>query len=491
MKPYWTTKDGNSVRLFHGDVLYVLKQLPEKSVQVCVTSPPYYALRDYGTGEWEGGLATCEHDAGKAEKRTRETYNNSGNYTSAFKDKVERGLAHFGNVCRKCGAQRIDKQIGSERTPGEFVAKMVEVFKEVRRVLRDDGCLWLNLGSTYGENGNLVPIPWVVALALQKDGWILRQDIIWAKPSPMPEPVTNRCTKAHEYVFLLTKQMGYYYDAEAIREPHTDPKRGEVLSEESSNPHTCGGTKTSIPTWVPGKRQYHPNGRNKRSVWTISSEPYSGAHFAAFPRKLVEPCILAGSSAYGCCADCGAPWKRIVDKVQLKRERPQDYTKRTGQEGTGNSCGNTVAGVETKTIGWRPTCCCHGKLLKKKVKVAKQVVDDQGSEKKNTLQDVGLRSNKSTLTNPSKAKTHEEYVEEYVSQLPLDQHPVRPCIVLDPFIGTATTAEVAIRHGRWCWGIDLSEKYLKENAIPRIESTGIGQGLELENCGVVRFTGDE
>lgn len=240
LKPYWTTTDGELVKLYHGDVISVLQKLPPKSVQCVVTSPPYWGLRDYG----------------------------------------------------------VKGQIGSESTPEEFVAVMVAVFREVYRVLRDDGVLWLNLGDTYsgssmstrhGPNspiqnnrrsvdimftsstarnsglvpGNLVGVPWRVALALQADGWILRQEIIWAKPSTMPESVRNRCTKSHEHVFLLVKQSGYYCDMEAIKERVSPNTRGRTVGQKDeqavvgeSLANSDYGSK--ITGWVPT--------RNKRSV---------------------------------------------------------------------------------------------------------------------------------------------------------------------------------------------------------------------------------
>jgi DNA modification methylase len=250
--------------------------LADGTVQVCVTSPPYWGLRDYKLG---------------------------------------------------------DVGIGLEKTPEEFVANIVQVFREVRRVLRDDGTLWLNMGDAYAgnsaggfrpgagradgivddrnqrnRNGNgcpaglkpkdLVGIPWRVAFALQADGWYLRSDIIWHKPNPMPESVRDRPTKAHEYLFLLTKQARYYYDAEAIKEPVSDVslRRAEYgwdCDRSSTKNASLGGN--GIHTAKMGERFVNPAGRNRRDVWTIPTQPYKGAHFATYPEKLVEPCVLAGS----------------------------------------------------------------------------------------------------------------------------------------------------------------------------------------------------
>jgi DNA modification methylase len=226
-------------------------------------------------------------------------------------------------------------QLGLEPTPEEYVAHMVEVFREVRRVLRDDGVLWLNLGDSYaagklgrddsGDNGrfggpriepkqrsappglkpkDLVGIPWRVAFALQADGWWLRADCIWAKPNPMPESVTDRPTKSHEYLFLLAKSERYYYDQDAVREPHSrlwDESNGGSIA--TGRMAAANGAMGDMSTHPKGYPLPNPTGRNRRSVWTIATKPYSGAHFATFPEKLVEPCILAGCPAGGTVLD--------------------------------------------------------------------------------------------------------------------------------------------------------------------------------------------
>jgi DNA modification methylase len=259
-------------KIIQGDCLEVLREIPDCSVQMCVTSPPYYGLRDYG----------------------------------------------------------VEGQIGLEETSEIYVQKLVEIFREVKRALKDDGTLWLNLGDTYWSKGesrhvgygdpknpkvgikkfiepqakshplfkpkDLIGIPWRVAFALQANSWYLRQDIIWHKPNPMPESVTDRCTKAHEYIFLLAKNQKYYFDNEAIREPLKTPyeqlvkdNRGKNKNvKESSMESKHGGNKTFGET-------INPNGRNKRSVWTITTKPFKEAHFATFPEDLVIPCIKAGS----------------------------------------------------------------------------------------------------------------------------------------------------------------------------------------------------
>lgn len=262
-----------------GDCVEMLRTLPDQSVHTCVTSPPYFGLRDYG----------------------------------------------------------VDGQIGLEATPDAFVARLVGVFREVKRVLRDDGTLWLNLGDSYAANrsyqvpstkggakhgpgqsaggkGSSVPdglkpkdligIPWRVAFALQADGWYLRQDIIWHKPNPMPESVRDRCTKAHEYLFLLSKSDRYFFDAEAIKEPSVDLEKSAARYKSA-----FGGAKNEallstdqVHTRPIGMREFDGK-RNKRSVWTVTTKPFKDAHFATFPPDLIEPCVLAGSPAGGTVLD--------------------------------------------------------------------------------------------------------------------------------------------------------------------------------------------
>jgi len=377
----------NFIILIQGDALRI--PLADESVQCVVTSPPYWGLRDYGLG---------------------------------------------------------DKGIGLESTPEEYVAKMIEVFREVKRVLRSDGTLWLNMGDSYfgdspvrnssmeqfdpdyqtvlkrSAGGNrrsaasmnglkpkdLCGIPWRLAFALQEDGWYLRSDIIWYKPNPMPESVKSRPTKSHEYLFLLTKSSKYYYDNEAIKEPLADSTLADGRNEKGRMT-TGDDTKYDMPPSSWYRNRYFPkidHGRNKRSVWTIPTSPYKGAHFATFPPKLVEPCILAGTSAKGCCPKCGMPWVRVVEE-NTTFEGGSGKAGRTAEDinSTGKWSGiqygkNIKLGpvVNTITLSWRPNCDC------------------------------GLE-------------------------------PV-PCIVLDPFAGTATVGKVCIKNQRSFVGIELSEKYL-------------------------------
>lgn len=234
------------IEVLNGDCIEMMSSIPDKSINTCVTSPPYFGLRDYG---------------------------------------------HAG-------------QIGLEDTPEAFVARLVEVFREVRRVLSDDGTLWLNIGDSYGKGKQQIGIPWRLALALQSDGWVLRQDVIWHKPNPMPESVRDRFTRSHEYIFLLTKGERYYFDAAAVKEPAVNTRMPGRKIKETRHYGDMNGGNTGLTSFI-GK--YHEQGlpthRNRRSVWTVTTKPFKGAHFATFPTDLIEPCILAGCPKGGTVLD--------------------------------------------------------------------------------------------------------------------------------------------------------------------------------------------
>lgn len=305
-----------------GDNRETMKRLAADGVkvQMCVTSPPYYGLRDYGTGQWSGGKADCDHIEHHAVHGGQR----------ADRDQTSQ-IFQYKNVCGKCGATREDQQLGQEDTPEEFIENLVDVFRHVREILADDGVIWVNIGDSYNGSGkgamadgsvvgggkqatnkgtqignfkktevdglkpkDLIGIPWMLAFALRADGWFLRQDIIWHKPNPMPESVTDRCVKAHEYIFLLSKKRNYYFDHTAIKEPAVTANSGKTWDErkESGEPMRQGllGAKGA------GSGGYATaETRNKRSVWTVNTKPYKGAHFAVYPESLIEPCILAGS----------------------------------------------------------------------------------------------------------------------------------------------------------------------------------------------------
>ena len=367
-----------------GDVRTRLAEIPDGSVQTCITSPPYWGLRDYGQ----------------------------------------------------------DDQIGLEQSPDEYVQSMVEVFKEVNRVLRDDGTLWLNLGDSYsgsgkGPSGNLgkkhdernmekkhsaivpdglkskdlVGIPWRVAFALQADNWYLRQDIIWAKPNPMPESVTDRCTKSHEYLFLLTKSSKYYFDNEAIKEP-------AVAGRKAGNKVPQKGTSVEgmeIRNGLFKAQQQIYETRNKRDVWTIASKPFKGAHFAVMPEALVEPCILAGTSENGCCSICGASYVRVIEKGEISERKTRNNMVNVipGRDKPSRMNSVDMQVVPKTTIGWEQSCNCK---------------------------DSKISSS----------------------------------LVLDPFTGSGTVAVVALRNGRSFIGTELNPEYAD------IAYDRIGIGAEIK-----------
>lgn len=247
---------GSRPTIFCGDAVEQLRTLEPESVQTCVTSPPYFNLRDYGT----------------------------------------------------------PGQIGTEATPEEYVRRLTRVFREVRRVLRPDGTLWLNIGDSYASSRktgdfdrikpkDLIGIPWMLAFALRADGWYLRQDIIWHKPNCMPESVKDRCTKSHEYIFLLSKSERYCFDAEAIQEKALESSRARYKSAfNCGQKELAGRGRGSVAPNSPGMREF-TGCRNKRSVWNINTAGYRGAHFAVFPEKLAETCILAGCPVGGIVLD--------------------------------------------------------------------------------------------------------------------------------------------------------------------------------------------
>lgn len=354
----------NGTTILVGDCRQRLAELPERSVQTCVTSPPYFGLRDYG----------------------------------------------------------VDGQIGLEATVEAYVAELVDVFRGVRRALRDDGTLWLNLGDSYaaqrggthqpaetlaggvggymadGDNVNrgrhdgynptrnasaiglkhkdLIGVPWRVAFALQADGWYLRSDIIWHKPNPMPESVTDRPTKAHEYLFLLAKSDRYFYDADAIAEAAVGVSRDTDFLPNSEKDRK---DTTDIKSAATGASESGRNGemyatRNKRTVWSVALRPFSGAHFATFPPDLIEPCVKAGTSDYGECADCGMPWERETERVLAL----ESGSGRSGRNPNGKRAGGAQISsgeydirmgpvVSSRTTRWMPTCDCGAPAVPQRV----------------------------------------------------------------------------------------------------------------------------
>lgn len=322
-----------------GDAQQAMQTLPSESVHCIVTSPPYWGLRDYG----------------------------------------------------------VAGQLGSEDTPEEYIRELVQVSREMRRVLRNDGTLWLNLDDTYRDK-QLLGIPWRVALALQAEGWYLRIDNVWDKPNGMRESVTDRPTRIHEYLFLLSKNKQYFCDMDAIREPYAESSRPEeVYSGEARKDYIAAKAQNPSNTKrriLESMRQRR--GANKGSVWTIPVTPFPGAHFATFPLDLAEPCILAGASERGCCPECGAPYAREIARTGHVNKREEAHAP--------NNCPTKTdsTGWAPMTIGidnWHPTCDCS------------------------------------------------------------TRDPI-PCTVLDPFGGSGTVSMVAQKLGRNSVYIDLNREYM-------------------------------
>ena len=337
----------NLNKIINENCLQGLKKLPDNSIDCCITSPPYYGLRDYGTATWIGGDENCNHQRKKHgdECKTGQRNVKGGSGDGIYKE-----------ICSMCGAIRQDEQIGLEKTPEEYVKKLTELFEEVRRVLKPTGTLWLNIGDSFARgksrystpaqtlegggqkdekygvlhNGertdfknhsfikdkDLIGVPWMLAFALRNSGWYLRMDIIWNKPNPMPESVKDRPTKAHEYIFLMTKEPNYFYDYQAIQT--------ETIGSEHDK-HSRQSRKRFPTDKVNGIRKegFYPMA-NKRSVWTVTTKPYNEAHFATFPEDLIEDCILAGCPEEVCNC-CGIPREKIIEMEDVLRERKNKY----------------------------------------------------------------------------------------------------------------------------------------------------------------------
>ena len=434
-------------RIDQGDCRELLRAMPAESVHICVTSPPYWGLRDYGLPPlvWGGGeecghaWGEVTHYAGGGQPSEKVRWQHTGEgppghpvKTSAF--------------CRYCHAWR--GSLGLEPTPELYIEHMVEVFREVKRVLRRDGTCWVNMGDSYASGGtggkpsdkstlsdhgqdgrspyldqlgestprkvpaglkpkDLCGMPWRLAFALQADGWWLRSEIIWHKPNPMPESVRDRPTKSHETVFLLTKSARYFYDAFAVREAcESGPSDIKKMNEQRAR---IGGkhkelddrlSKASKHTNIGRKRAVgSPTGRNRRTVWTVATAPLSLAHFASFPPKLIEPMIL--TSPTKCCAVCGRGWERVTVTTRIPAHGKIDEVSGDKAQGDDMDYGSAKVGRwsnATTTLGFHPGCEC-------------------GSEE------------------------------------------TVPAVVLDCFVGSGTSVMVALRHDRNAIGLELSETY--------------------------------
>ena len=536
MEAYWTN---GICRLFQADARDI--PLPDESVQCVMTSPPYWGLRDYKLEPqiWDGN-PECPHDfsgeivhehreqGSHGKSRTTERFY-GGDPSRRFNGDHER---HFTTqFCVKCHAWK--GTLGLEPTPDLYVQHIVECFREVRRTLRSDGVVFLNLGDSYAGSGihsshhanpglsraaepggdvatptppglkpkDLCGIPWRVAFALQADGWWLRSDIIWVKPNPMPESVTDRPTRSHEYLFLLTKSADYYWDQEAVRE--LSMSGPSDITKMLEHRERIGGkhkflvdplSKASSATNIGQHRSVgDPSGRNLRSVWQIATQPfglemcqacgkiYTGAqhrrlptvgyqmlnaeteemeehegkrcnrckaadawssHFATFPEKLVEPCVLAGTSEKGCCPGCGAPWERVMEKQS--GVVPESWHQSRFDDGRN-------AEVHPN-VGKRTTMNIRVRDAKRGVATAQEgygasqeEIANYGEEQIAAYQTVGWE--------PTCACGRED---------------TQPCLVLDPFAGSGTVPVVAQKLGCHAVGLDLSEAYLNL-AVRRLE----------------------
>ena len=423
-------------KIYQGDCLELAKTLPDQSVHCIVTSPPYYGLRSYETAEWNGGDPECEHVADA--KATKVFGNPEFNENRPSRAKTKLPGYHYESVCGKCGATKTDMQIGNEPTLQEYIDRLVELFRELRRVLHDSGTLWLNLGDSYagsggagawskrkagfqeyagprGDNANrfpestglkpkdLIGVPWRVAFALQDDGWWLRSDIIWHK-NGMPESTKDRVTRAHEYIFMLTKSPRYYFDYLAIMEPAKESSLQRYengwngTTDDGSGGARSGSTYQQMAiTGLPiGELMTSTKMARKRDVWRVNTAGYKGAHFAVYPPKLIEPCIMAGASEYGVCGACGAPWERTVNRDALKHNKYEGQKQK--ERNMGVQSGGTDF-VRYATTGWEPTCDCDSEVV--------------------------------------------------------------PAVVLDPFGGSGTTGMVARGLGRDYILFELSQKYIE------------------------------
>lgn len=465
--------NGATWKILVGDCREVLKTLPEKSVHTCVTSPPYLGLRSYGTATWEGGDGECDHTPPPRQPRS-ERPDVHGFGTRSVLAAQDEGFLARGGSCGRCGAIRVDKEIGREPSPDEYTDAMVHVFREVRRVLRDDGVAWLNLGDSFcstdkwggGKSGNsgkhtvdggdvpswavrarkptmpgikpkdLVGVPWMIAFALRADGWYLRDAIVGRKTAPMPESIKDRCTQSYEMIFLLTKKPRYYFDAESIREPAVltaGSGNGYVRDERLKMQNADGTPRGSEKGWndVGG-------GRNRRNVWDWAPEPSKIKHYALMPSKIVDPCVLAGCPEK-VCAECGKPWMSADGPRALDRSRRQA---RRALE-IAEAAGLTDAHLEAiRAVGI--TDVGKSQVTQSGFGNNDPVVQGLADEAKEVL---GGYYREFTFARPSRGPL--------VASCSCDAGTM-PGTVLDPFAGAATTGLVSLRRGRSFIGIELS-----------------------------------
>jgi DNA modification methylase len=451
------------------NALPYLRSLPDGFVHTCVCSPPYYGLRDYGTEPivW-GGSLDCQHEWGTVKTRrpnqrggaSKKQESNKGSWV--VKDEDPTTSSDF---CIKCNGWR--GQLGQEPTPELYVDHLVEIFAELHRVLHKTGTLWVNIGDSYNGSGgpgsqydtkaasgykgefkkfrnpnkalegrkakDIIGIPWMLAFALRDWGWWLRSDIIWSKGNPMPESVRDRCTRAHEYIFMLAKSNRYFYDQLPTMEPakfagddrgsRTDARRGTSMNSMS------GVT---------------PPLRNKRTVWEINTKPFKGAHFAVFPQELIEPMILAGSPSM-CCPGCGTPWERI--DISVWKGVRNTFLGDSGEQIHRMGVSHDLNRIPVISIGERPTCQCYG---------------DLGPDK---------------LEPPPKYRKRYQrlvsgdWVTRARKHLNKSEWSWVPGRVIDPFMGSGTTALVGLNYNRDVLGCDNNPKYVNL-ALGRLKKAG-------------------
>ena len=436
-----------------------------------------WGLRKYaGEQELVWGGRDCKHAWSSNGRRPphpdRSTGDHDGNGSGIFVDRIERGsqaakqsrgeAVEFGNTCFQCGAWR--GAYGLEPTVEMYVQHTIEILREIRRVLRDDGVVFWNIGDSYAGSGkgqmgdgshaakhgekqhtskgtlvgglpkagglkpkDLCLIPFRVALAAQADGWWVRSDIIWAKPNPMPESVTDRPTRSHEYILMLTKNAKYYWDGDAVREPQSDGsiERWKNSGERTPGPKAelrAGKPTTFTPLGI------LPNGRNVRSIWTFATEPYPEAHFATFPEELPKRCILAATSEKGACAKCWTSWCRVVDRSvhpHPNRWSKTNNAKQFSQEGNNYGPGGTLGVAhQSTTVGWRPGCACGG---------------------------YKVRS-----VHSKRLSRHRWYRNHWQGRIKSKWPKTVACLTLDPFAGSGTVGKVAIETGRRAVLCDLA-----------------------------------
>jgi DNA modification methylase len=406
------------IQVLHGDCRDTLRTIPDGTVQMCVTSPPYWGLRSYLT-------------KGHADKHL---------------------------------------EIGQEPTPEAYVETMVGVFREVKRCLHDSGTLWLNVGDSYATNvhtgewgmsavdkhhkrqephkripegckpKDLCGIPWRLVLALQADGWYWRSCIVWHKKSCMPESVTDRPTNSWEPIFLLAKSQRYFYDAEAVKEQVAECSIERAKYSFDASKDRMNTARGGEETFTASQLVPESGLRNQRNVWTLGPEPYSEAHFATFPTEIPRRAILAGTSARGCCPKCHAPWTRVVEKSGgmigkgdwNQHDAGDEKVNRKGKES------RDLSDYQVRTVGWEPGCECGSCET-----CGESIIGDRHL----CIEEGGDR----------------------------DPHPPIPCTVLDPFGGSGTTGAVALELGRHAILCELNDAYL-----PLIQTrTNVTKGLQL------------